>query len=184
MSELEKYINKNKEAFDSEAPAGHFDRFMERLNPMPSGRKVSLFPRILKVAAIALLVVLSSLWTYEKIFQPSGKDGIALGDVSPEYREVEHYYMQQVNIKYEEINNDHLFTDSIQKKLVLKELSEMDSIYNSMKMDLKTNPNDERVINAMIEHYRLKVEVMNNLLQQLQKIQTKQKQISHENNQI
>jgi hypothetical protein len=184
MSELEKYIKENREAFNSEPKAGHFDRFSEKLDQLPSGRKVSLFPRILKVAAIAILVVLSSLWTYEKVFQHSSENGIALGDVSPEYREVEHYYKQQINIRYEEINNDHLFTDSIQKKMVLKELSEMDSIYNCMKKDLKTNPNDERVINTMIEHYRLKVQVMNNLLEQLQKIQTNQKQISHENNQI
>ncbi len=184
MSELEKYIKENKEAFDSKPLAGHFDRFSERLDQLPSGKKVSLFPRLLKVAAIAVLVVLSSLWTYEKVFQHSSENGISLGDVSPEYREVEHFYKQQINIRYDEINSDHLFTDSTQKRIVLKELSEMDSIYNCMKEDLKTNPNDERVINAMIEHYRLKVEVMNNLLERLKKIQTNQKQISHENNQI
>ncbi len=184
MSDLEKYIQKNKEAFENEPLSGHFDRFSAKLNRLPTTKKISLFPRLMKVAAVAVLVILSSLWTYEKVFQHNNQDGIALSDVSPEYKEVEQYYQQQINVKYGEINSAHLFTDSIQKRMVLNELSEMDSIYNCMKKDLKTNPNDERVINAMIDHYRLKVEVMNNLLEQLQKIQTNQKHISHENNEI
>ncbi|MCD6597017.1 MAG: hypothetical protein J7L04_04985 [Bacteroidales bacterium] len=184
MSNLEKYIQENKESFENEPLSGHFDRFSNKLDSLPAGKKISFFPRLMKVAAIAVLIILSSLWTYEKVFQQTSKDGIALGDVSPEYKEVEQYYQYQINVKYGEMNSAHLFTDSIQKRMVLNELSEMDSIYNCMKKDLKTNPNDERVINAMIEHYRLKVEVMNNLLEQLQKLQTNQKQISHENNEI
>ena len=68
--------------------------------------------------------------------------------------------------------------------MIMEELSEMDSIYNSMKKDLKTSPNDERIINAMIEHYQLKLEVMTNLLEQLQEINTNNKQTGHENNEI
>ena len=45
-----------------------------------------------------------------------------------------------------------------------------------MKKDLKTSPKDERVINAMIEHYQVKLEIMTNLLEQLQEININNKQ--------
>jgi len=43
----------------------------------------------------------------------------------------------------------------------------MDSVYIQLQKDLKANPNDERIINAMIEHYQTKVEVMSYILNQL-----------------
>ncbi|GAI91214.1 unnamed protein product, partial [marine sediment metagenome] len=61
-------------------------------------------------------------------------------------------------------------TDSLQKEILLNELADMDLIYNNLKEELRTNPNDERIINAMIEHYQLKLEVMNHILYQLKQI--------------
>ena len=46
----------------------------------------------------------------------------------------------------------------------------MDNMYEELQKDLKANPNDERVINAMIEHYQRKVEVMNYILSQLKEV--------------
>jgi hypothetical protein len=43
----------------------------------------------------------------------------------------------------------------------------MDSVYVQLQKDLKANPEDERIINAMIEHYQTKVEVMSYILNQL-----------------
>jgi uncharacterized protein (DUF305 family) len=76
--------------------------------------------------------------------------------------------------------------DSTQKVMLMHELSEMDSIYENLKKDLTTNPNDQRVINAMIQHYQLKVEVMNQILNQLQNAQKENKQKSeyHESTNI
>ena len=59
------------------------------------------------------------------------------------------------------------FIDSTQKNIVMNELTEMDAMYEALKKDLTTNPDDERVINAMIQHYQLKVEVMNQIVNQL-----------------
>ena len=54
--------------------------------------------------------------------------------------------------------------------MLLKEMKSMDSIYVSLQKELKANPNDERIINAMIEHYQTKLEVMTYIVNQLKTI--------------
>jgi len=52
----------------------------------------------------------------------------------------------------------------------MKEMKSMDSTYVSLQKELKANPNDERIINAMIEHYQTKLEVMTYIVNQLKTI--------------
>jgi len=54
--------------------------------------------------------------------------------------------------------------------MLIKEMRTMDSTYVSLQKELKANPNDERIINAMIEHYQTKVEVMSYIVNQLKAI--------------
>jgi len=182
MNRLEQYIKSNRDAFEMEPQDGHFNRFNEKLENQVRRKKIFMFPQVLKIASVIVLIIISSLWTYEKIFLNKDSEGLSLSDISPEYKEVEQFFVHEVNLKYKQINKTKLFSDSTQKLIVIQELSEMDSIYNSMKKDLKTNPDDERVINAMIEHYQLKLEIMNNILEQLQQINNKQ--TDHENTEI
>ncbi len=185
MSELEKYIKDNIQSFQLEPREGHFDRFKAKMgNQAFAERKIKFFPQLLKVASIVVLIVISSLWTYDKLRTRNNSEGISLSDISPEYMEVEQFYTQKVSLTYKQMNRKNLFTDEEQKKIVMYELAEMDSIYNNLKKDLKTNPDDERIISAMIEHYQLKLEIMNNILGQLYEINHTYKQTDHENNEI
>jgi len=95
------------------------------------------------------------------------------------------YYTRLVNQKYNEIN-EFSFIDTAQKEMLMHELNEMDSIYENLKKDLRLNPNDDRVINAMIQHYQLKVEVMNQILGQLQQVKSieQEKQNNYESTKI
>lgn len=177
MKNLDKIIQENKLDFDSFEPnEGHFDRFEQKLIAYNNKKKSFSFAYILKAAVIAILVTLSGLWVYDNIDTRSNK-GIALSEISAEYGEVEMYYTHLVNQKYGEINQSESF-DSTQKTILVQELKEMDSIYENLKKDLTTNPSDKRVINAMIQHYQLKVKVMNQILDQLQQAQNINKQKS------
>ena len=178
MKDLDKIIQENRSVFDSFEPdEGHFDRFEQKLLDLNKKKKIFTIGYILKAAVVALMVVLSGLWVYDNFSPSTIKKGIALSEVSPEYNEVEIYYTQLVNQKYTEINQFQ-FLDSTQKSMLIKELDAMDLIYENLKEDLTTNPNDERVINAMIKHYQLKVEVMNQILSQLQQVKNKNQQKS------
>lgn len=172
MKNIEDFISSNRQFFDGEEPSeGHFERFSRKLE-IRCGEKVirrSIVPYLLKAAVVTLLVTLSSLWTWDH-FLRSDRNRMALGDISPEYREVENYYVHQVNLMENEIVNFDLKSRPEQKEILKKEIRSMDSVYVQLQKELKANPDDERIINAMIEHYQTKVDVMNYILDQLRSI--------------
>jgi hypothetical protein len=141
------------------------------------GLKRSIVPYLLKAAVVTLLVTLSSLWTWEHFIR-ADRNRMTLGDVSPQYREVENYYIHQVNLMEKEIGTVDLPNSPEQKKMLRTELKSIDSVYVQLQKELKANPNDERIISAMIEHYQAKVEVMTFIVNQLKAIRNENQNTS------
>jgi hypothetical protein len=69
-----------------------------------------------------------------------------------------------------ELNTLNFSENPEQKQMLDNELQSMDSIYVQLKKELKANPDDDRIINAMIEHYQTKVDVLSYVVDQLKKI--------------
>jgi len=172
MKNIEDIIRSNKDFFeDAEPSAGHLERFSRKLEKRFQVTSIqrSIVPYLLKAAVVTLLITLSSLWTWDHFIR-TGSSRMTLGQVSPQYKEVENYYVHQVNLMEGEIVNVDLNNNPAQKALLLKEMKGMDSTYVSLQKELKANPNDERIINAMIEHYQTKLEVMSYIVNQLKTI--------------
>jgi hypothetical protein len=172
MKNIEDIIRSNKDFFeDAEPSTGHFERFNRKLEMRFQGNSVkrSIVPYLLKAAVVTLLITLSSLWTWDHFIR-SSSSRMTLGQVSPQYKEVENYYVHQVNLMEGEIVNVDLKNNPAQKSMLMKEMKSMDSTYVSLQKELKANPNDERIINAMIEHYQTKLEVMTYIVNQLKTI--------------
>ena len=196
MKKFEDIIRNNKEKFDDLEPAeGHFERFQNKLNRY-NNKKTSFFSSykvVLKAAVVGLLVVLSSLWLYDNIYDNQPKEQLAVKNASPEFREAQLYYSSMVNKKYNQIQNFE-FKSKKQKKMLLNELKAMDSVYYNIKQDFKENPNDPRVMNALVRHYQMKLEVMTQVLEQLNQVQaiknteneneTNKNDKSHENKEL
>lgn len=182
MKTIEEIIRSNKSFFeDAEPSEGHMERFNRKLEMRfhAGAVKRSIVPYLLKAAVVTLLVTLSSLWTWDHFIRP-GRNMMTLGDVSPEYREVENYYLHQVNLMEDEIGNINLSDDPEHKEMLMTEMKSMDSVYVQLKKELKANPNDERIINAMIEHYQTKVEVMTYIINQLKAIRNENQNTSED----
>jgi hypothetical protein len=172
MKSIEDIIRNNKDFFeDAEPSTGHLERFNRKLEKrfQVNTIKRSIVPYLLKAAVVTLLITLSSLWTWDHFIR-TGSSRMTLGQVSPQYKEVENYYVHQVNLMEGEIVNVDLKNNPAQKTMLMKEMKSMDSTYVSLQKELKTNPNDERIINAMIEHYQTKLEVMSYIVNQLKTI--------------
>lgn len=171
MRNIEDIIRKNREFFDADPPAGHFERFSAKLEARfgTVTVKKSIVPYLLRAAVVTLLVTLSSLWTWDHFIRPESKR-MSLSEVSPQYREVENYYIHQVSLMEGELTEMEISNNPEQKEMLLNELRSMDSVYVALQKDLKANPNDERIINAMIEHYQTKIEVMGYIVNQLKEI--------------
>jgi hypothetical protein len=172
MKNIDEIIRNNKDLFDTEEPVdGHLDRFNWKLEKRlhSNATKRSIVPYLLRAAVVTILVTLSSLWTWDNFIR-TGNKGMTLGQVSPQYKEVENYYVHQVNLMESEIGNVDLKNNPEQKKMLLTEMKSMDSVYVQLQKELKANPNDERIINAMIEHYQTKLEIMTYIVNQLKGI--------------
>jgi len=172
MKNIEDLIRNNKDFFeDAEPSEGHFERFNKKLEILCQNNapKRSIVPYLLRAAVVTLLVTLSSLWTWDHFIR-TGSSRMTLSEVSPQYKEVENYYIHQVNMMEGEIINIDLKNNPVQKDMLIKEMQSMDSVYVTLQEELKTNPNDERIINAMIEHYQTKLEVMTYIVNQLKTI--------------
>jgi hypothetical protein len=172
MKNIEDVIRDNKDFFEDMEPSkGHFERFNVKLENRFRAHvpKRSIVPHLLRAAVVTLLVTLSSLWTWDHFIRPSNYK-MTLGQVSPQYKEVENYYIHQVNMMESEMVNVDLKNNPAQKAVLINEMKSMDSVYVSLQKELKANPNDERIINAMIEHYQTKVEVMTYIVNQLKTV--------------
>jgi len=170
MENLEKRIKDNRAKFDDAEPGyGHFERFMQKLsNIRPAGRFV--VPYYVKVAVVLLLVSVSSILFYEMIISARfEKNRYSFGKLSPEYREVEDYFIHSITVKYNQLQNLDI-EDKIQKDMIIKEIDDMDKIYQSLSKELKNDPNNERLINAMIRHYQLKLDIIIDITKQLETI--------------
>lgn len=178
MKNIEDIIRENKGRFDGIEPIdGHLERFnwkLERRLHSQATRR-SIVPYLLKAAVVTLLITLSSLWTWDQFIRKDSR-GMALGDVSPQYKEVESYYVHQVNLMEGELQNVDFGTNPEQKEMLQKELKSMDSTYVQLQKELRANPNDERIINAMIEHYQTKIEVLSYIVDQLKAIRNENQQ--------
>jgi hypothetical protein len=169
MNKLERHIRENREQFDAFEPSeGHMERFRARLHPA----RISIYSRIpygLKAAVVLLLVAISSVLIYEQGRRLYVSHLQPVNEILPgDFGEAQVYYTSLIREKYSEI--DRLDgSDPEGKEILMKELGEMDQMFNSLLRDLKTNPSDERILSAMITHYQLKLEVIGQIIDQLQK---------------
>jgi hypothetical protein len=172
MKNIDEIIRNNKDLFEASEPMdGHLERFNWKLEKRLHSRDTrrSIVPYLLKAAVVTILVTLSSLWTWDNFIR-GDRERMTLGQVSPQYKEVENYYIHQVNLRESEILNVDLKDKPEQKQMLMTEMKSMDSVYVQLQKELKANPNDERIINAMIEHYQTKLEVMTYIVSQLKAI--------------
>ncbi len=184
MDHLRNKVSQQHKTFNVAEPSeGHFERFMEKLGPPVALQKPGI-SYYLKVAAIVIGVSVSSILIYEMLRTDSINESYTFGTLSKEFRDAEDYYTNTIKAKYTEIE-ELQFEDPAQKKLILDELDEMDQLYNQLVKDFNTDPDNEMVVNAMIRHYQLKIEILNNILAQLEEINKLQSNLkSHENTEI
>lgn len=188
---IEELILKNlKELNDNEPPEGHFERFEEKLEKQ---HKKSTFSMnvVWKVAAAVIFVFLAVnqgiIWfspEKEQSMQATAREQVSLASVSDEYEEVEFYYTNAINSglnQWEKMAAEGLITEE-EQQMMDTELAEFETVYQKLQNDLAANPNDERVINAMLEYYQTKLSLINMIVDKLEEV--KQKNESHETSKI
>jgi hypothetical protein len=166
---LEQFIAENRDQFDISDPG---DRVWNGINGrIRKGRRLPAFKTIIKWAAVIIITFGASFLLQEILHRDNmltnRKDKKELNVQIPELQEAEIYYTNMVDEKILEI--EPLLKDQPELSYALKsDLSELDSIYAELQKDLKDNIANDEVVEAMIQNYRLKLQILEDLLGFLQ----------------
>ncbi|HEY3372518.1 MAG TPA: hypothetical protein VGK10_16810 [Prolixibacteraceae bacterium] len=164
---LESFVNENRHEFDNLEPSDQtWETISQRLNKLPATR-VRKFS-VLKVAVLVAVVALSSAIVYQGLLSEPKQAANAL-QVDPEVQEMieaEAFYAQEVSGKMAEIQKCYKVNPEL-KSEIEGDLNELESMYRSLKNDLKDNISNKEVIEAMIENNRNRMKLVDEVLEQI-----------------
>ncbi len=178
---IEEIILKNLEGLnDNEPLEGHFERFEAKLNMQHKKKRMLSFSVLWKVAAAIIFVLMASNQAYiylspnqqSSILGASNNKNMTLSSVSEEYVEVEFYYTNAINVgldKWNNLSNAGLISED-EQKMMDDELGEFEDRFKTLQKDLAANPNDERVVNAMLEYYQVKLSIITMIVTKLEEV--------------
>lgn len=89
--------------------------------------------------------------------------------------EVELFYTSNIDSQLKMIYKMGTFDKSIHQNILAEELKDMDEKYNQLKTELKLHPDDDRIIEAMIEYYQVKTNILNRIIEQLYQVRKQTK---------
>jgi hypothetical protein len=128
--------------------------------------------------AAAVLIIFAASFTLQEYLQLR-KERLATRNEDlykeiPELREAEIYYTGLLNEKIGQIEPLLSVYPELGESLN-QDLSELDSIYASLQQDLRDNIANDEVVEAMIQNYILKIEILEDLLEYLDENTTNEK---------
>lgn len=160
---LEEFIKANREAFDQLEPS---EKVWENISK-PKHKSPKMINYFLRVAAVVTIaVVFTVLLTKTGLFKPTET---TVQTEDPELRELmeaEAFYASQVNEKMDEIRKCYDTFPEI-KEEVETDLTELQEMYDVLKIDLKDNISKKAVIEAMIENNRFRLKMVDQVLDQI-----------------
>ncbi len=169
---------------------GHENRFEAMLNQAQPIEKSNF--SWMKVAAIAIVLVSISFFGYQYLSDFTGNtidnntnpivevdqkdtespNQISLGDLSPDLKKVEDYYMAGINVQLASLK-----IDAKNKGLVdgyMSQLSVLDKEYKKLNLELNKEGPTEATITALIDNLKLRLELLFKLKNKLNEFKTQE----------
>jgi hypothetical protein len=163
---LEEFVRSHREEFDLNEPRPElWDKIEKSLKPKPRIRWSYYLSRAaVVIGIISASVLVQQIWFNKgQVIEKTAEVKIDI----PELREVETFYTGMLNDKMEEIKPYLTDYPELQDELET-DLYELDSIYISLKNDLKDDVANQEVLEAMIQNYRLRISILEDMLKYLQ----------------
>jgi hypothetical protein len=154
MDRLEEYIRKNREELDRYSPPA---RLRRKIGRELKGK--SMTKRWLSIAAMFVVILGTAVVLYKPL---KSRNGI-LSQADPQLKETEIYYNQLVKTLYSEAAPLLTKNPEIGEELNA-DLSQLDSICIDLRKDLKDNISNKAVVEALIQNYRIKISILEDML--------------------
>ena len=160
-------------SFDlQDTPDGHQKRFLARLESneqaasSAKGKRRSIW-RPLSIAASILLLVSAGIF-----FQKEEEPVDPFASISPEMEQTQSFFVTAIN---QELQTLKSFENEDTKTLIddtLARLQTLETEYDSLKIDLVESGQDKRVIAAMISNFQNRIELLQQVVQTIEEIET------------
>jgi len=172
---LEKFILENREGFETHEP--NPDVWARIKIPEPEKKTISLNWKTIALRVAAVVVIFVSSYYFHDFMNQGESNGVAeiqfeKDPIYQELLEAELYYSSEINYKKKEFFILTSNSPSLQNNINL-ELETLDAIFKDLKEDLNDNADNQEVIEAMIQNYRIKLEILNDMLNQIKSTQEK-----------
>ena len=167
-----------KDGFDiAEPTSGHQQRFLEKLNAQhnvveTSSPSRNLWKPFIGIAA-SIALILSLTFGMERT-----EDVKDLASISPEMEETQTFFTNAIALEIDKLQQE---TSPEFKQLVddaLEQINKLETEYEKLKLDLTSSGEDKRVIYAMITNFQNRIDLLENVLEQIEEI----KQLKNSNN--
>jgi CHASE3 domain sensor protein len=175
MDKLEKFINENREKLDQYEPP---ENGWNGIKHGVAGNK-RIIPTWLSAAAMAVLLIGISAILYSS-YRKKDTYYQANDPARKALRETEAYYNSLVTTLYREAKPLLTSEPDLAKELD-SDIAQVDNICADLKKDLKDNVANREVIEALIQNYRIKLQILEEMLSLLKQNENKKdKPDSHE----
>jgi len=161
MDQLEKFITENTEKNQFEPFEGHLDRFVLKLEQSTKKKKIFFYQKLAAVAIV--LMAIGSIF-----IQYNGRSA----DVPEQYKEIQMFYTAAINTSISKIELlNHNNSNNKQINDILRELKKFDQETNSLLKNFDNAPNDERILNSMILHYKSHLNTLEKIIIELESLE-------------
>jgi hypothetical protein len=182
---LERFIIDHRDEFDDLEPNPAIWQKIEQRQP----KTVELnWTKILVRAAAVVVIFVSSYIFIDYLANQEGRQMADVEAADPndsgiyqDLMEAEYYYSSQIAYQKEEFYRLAGDNAALREEINI-ELSDLDRIYRELKEDLKDNADNQEVVEAMIQNYRLKLEILEEILRQLKS--ANENKMDHENESV
>ncbi|HET8854509.1 MAG TPA: DUF4179 domain-containing protein [Salinimicrobium sp.] len=169
--------------FDVTEPKdGHQQRFEEKLkgSSKKNTRSSGIIPLWLPWMAVAACFLIAVV-LFGNTLNPSLDAQGELASVSPEMAETQDFYASVINKELYRLEQEKTPETEAIVQDALKQLEILENDYNKLKTDLVKSGQDQRVIYAMISNFQKRIDLLNQVLEKVNTINTL-KISPHENN--
>jgi len=161
---LKEHIDRNRPDFEIyDFEPGNWDSLAETLEKREAGANHNLFYGWWKIASMILLAVgLFAFW------QSKSNQNAAMIENS-DWLEAKNFYGEKIAVQQTRISR---FKDNLDDE-IFEDIEALDEAFRDLKKDLKENVDNEEVVSAMIKNYKIKIEVLERILNQIENKESK-----------
>jgi len=172
MDQFEKHIRDNKAVFDDHRADREkiWANIASQLNEeRPKVIPLWKSPMLRIAASILILLGISGAIGFNFFAGPTTEAQF----VSQELQDIDMHYQGLVTYQVQLVQNNSQLSDA-DKEEFLSFMVELDAEYEQLKLEMQNNLDNEQVLEAIVANYRKRIELIENLLQQLNESKIKE----------